>query len=158
MRRTMAAIGLVLMFFGLAAAGQVLAYPPQQLGLTGDRSVYEPGSTGTFTMTGCAPGELVTFQMYRNPPVGNPVTITADTNGTAIAANFPIPNEPGDYYMVATGNQGCTDRYDFEVSALSATGSDTRTPLLAGAALVAMGLALFGVTKARRRQRSASVA
>lgn len=158
MRRAMAAISLVLVLFGLAAEGQVHAYPPQQLGLTGDRTVYEPGSTGTFTMRGCSPGELVTFQMYRNPPVGNPVTITADTNGTAIAANFPIPNEPGDYYIVATGNKGCTDRYDFKVAALSATGSDTRTPLLAGAALVVTGLALFGVTRSRRRQRSTSAA
>ena len=154
MRRVMAAISLVLVLFGLAAAGHAHAYPPEEFGLTGDRTIYAPGSTGTFTMTGCAPGELVTFQMYRNPPVGDPVTIAADSNGTAVATNFPIPDEPGDYYMIATGDQGCTDRYDFKVAALSATGSDSMAALLAGAALVATGLALFLVTRSRRRPRS----
>jgi hypothetical protein len=153
MRRAMAAISLVLVVFGLAGAGQAHAYPPGQFGLTGDRTVYEPGSTGTFTMRGCAPGEQVTFQIFRNPPVGDPVTVTADANGTAVVPQFPIPNQPGDYYMVATGNLGCTDRFDFRVATLSATGSDSRTPLLAGTALVATGLALFGVTRARRRPR-----
>ena len=155
MRRAMVAIGVVLVLFGVGAAGQVHAYPPEQSGLTGDRTVYAPGSTGTFTMTGCAPGELVTFQMFRNPPVGSPVTVTADSNGTAVASSFPIPDEPGDYYIVATGNQGCTDRYDFRVVALPATGSNSMAPLAAGALLVITGLALFAVTRLRHRSRSA---
>ena len=156
MRRAMVVISIVLVLFGLVPAAQVNAYPPLQFGLTGDRTVYAPGSTGTFTMTGCAPGERVTFQVFRNPPVGDPVTVTADADGTAVATPFPIPNEPGDYYMVATGDQGCTDRYDFTVAALSATGSDSMAPLLAGGLLVITGLALFAVTKLRRRHRTGS--
>jgi hypothetical protein len=154
MQRVLAAIGVALVLFGLVSAGSAHAYPPAQFGLAGDRTVYDPGSTGTFTMRGCAQGERVTFQVYRNPPVGDPVTVTADANGTAVATGFPIPDEPGDYHMVASGDRGCTDRFDFRVAALSATGSDSRTTLLAGAALVATGLALFGVARARRQPRS----
>lgn len=155
MKRAMAVIGVLLALLGAAPATVAHAYPPAQSGLTGDRSVYAPGSTGTFTMSGCAPGENVTFQMYRNSPVGDPVTVTADADGTAVATDFPIPDEPGDYYIVATGDQGCTDRYDFRVAALTATGSDSRTALVAGAVLTATGLALFVVTRIRRRPRAA---
>lgn len=151
MRRALAAIGLVLMALATLPAGTGHAYPPEQSGLTGDRSVYSPGSSGTFTMRGCAPGEQVTFQIFRNPPVGDPVTVTADADGTAVAAGMPIPDQPGSYYVVATGDQGCTDRYDFMVASLPATGSDSRTGLLAGAVLAATGLALFVVARVRKR-------
>jgi hypothetical protein len=155
MKRAMAMIGVLLALLAATPATLAHAYPPAQSGLTGDRSVYSPGSTGTFTMRGCAPGENVTFQMYRNPPVGDPVTVIADAVGTAVATNVPIPGDPGDYYVVATGDQGCTDRYDFRVAALTATGSDSRAALLAGAILVATGIALFMVTRIRRRPRAA---
>lgn len=99
-------------------------------------------------MTGCSSCEAVTFQIYRNPPVGDPATITADLDGTAAATTFPIPDAPGDYNMVCTGGQGCAGRYDFKVAVLSATGSNSLTLIT--------GLGLLAITSLRRRPQSAS--
>lgn len=181
MRRVLWIVAIVMTLRGLGTSvPSVSAYPPttpptsgppttvppvttappvQSPGLSGDRQAYAPGATGTFTMTGCAAGESVSFQLYSGSgaPIGSPITAVAGADGSA-SVQIVLPTTPGRFYVVGTCvSSGVSARFDFTVSALPSTGADSTGALQIGVLLIGTGLLLFVVTEVRRRQRQPQV-
>ena len=113
------------------------------------------GGTVTVVMSGCTPGETVDFELESAT-----ASATCAGDGTA-TASMPAPGAAGTYTGTATGvTSGVNASFTVVVAqaatppgGLPATGSggiSTTTGIAIG--LLAVGLALFGVTLIRRRR------
>jgi uncharacterized membrane protein YtjA (UPF0391 family) len=162
--------------FGVVAEAQTGPY-----GGTGTATVSSPvvvpGGTVTITVTGCTPGEIVTFRLGPASATA-PCTVSislgsvvigalvAQTPGTGTAtATLPVPTTPGNYTGTATAPSGFSASFAVAVqvtsppaTGLPATGSggiDTTTGIALG--LFVVGLGLFAASQVRLRRRPVTI-
>lgn len=172
-------LALVLMAVSATLFGFGMVAEAQYGTATGTFTVTPPnpgaGTTVTFTVTGCTPGETLTFTL-NNVVLGTAVCQAPArlTTGAIVGLLLPqqagtgsatftttVPTTPGTYTYTVTGNQGFSRSTVVTVAAaatppaggLPATGSGgINQTMMAAAGLFAVGLGLFAVTLIRRRQ------
>lgn len=170
-------IALVLASLGvtavLAASASAQQYPPRQLAVSVP-GCPAPGQTTTATVTGFAPGTLITLTFDGSGPVGS---ATADASGrTEVPVTIPANAGVGQHTLTATGIESDGTRISVstkvDVAAdgrcpsapavgaptggLPRTGGDSTLSLFrAGLALAALGGVLLALA-AKRRKRAAS--
>ncbi|GAB6939057.1 hypothetical protein JCM11754A_25840 [Isoptericola variabilis] len=98
--------------------------------ITVDPGTVPAGGTTTVTGGGFTPGADVTVQLTDDTgnPVGDPVTTTAEDDGT-ISVDLPVPADttPGDLTVVATDSTGATAEAPLEVTAAPTIAVDPGT-------------------------------
>ena len=168
-----AAAAVVLGSAGVADAG---VYPPNGKTVTVQDSTVPPGGPVSVT-TNCTVGETVTFVLEGSsdtetctPSTDGGNNFTAAVAGTA-TGTVNAPTTPGTYIGTVTGSisgalgtftvvvEGATATTAAPTStgSLPATGSDgTSTMTLIAGGLLIVGLGMFGVATARRRQDTAA--
>ena len=159
------------MVLGAGLVAEAQQYPPD-LAITVDDSTPAPGGTVLATLTGCTDGETVDFVLESSTAQG---TCTAGGGSaasgfrrsaatTSASGSLTAPTAPGTYDVTGTGQTSqLTATTQITVGSgetsdpLPSTGSDsTSTTLLIAAGVFAMGLALFAVSRFRRRQPTAA--
>ncbi len=155
-------IGLVCMLGALLTTGGHVAtaapyppYPPAAPTLTVDSSTPAPHGAVAATVSGCIPGEAVTFSLP-----GATATIACSAQATA-KATLAVPGQAGAITLTAVLAQSATTLTAALVvgattATIPATGSDTqRTTGVVALGFVAAGALAVGFTRRRQHARSA---
>jgi hypothetical protein len=108
------------------------------------------GGEVVFRVRNCLPNEALTV-FFDGSPVGG---LTADPSGSAVGSlTVPVGTKPGPHTITVRGSQ-CEASITINVLgdlAFTGTANDTRTTVLVGVSVVAIGLVM--VVGSRRRRR-----
>ena len=148
-----AVVVAALMAIGLSSIAA--AYPPDDVVLDVSERVLPPSTSFVATVSGCTPGEMVTFSLVGN----DSITVVCDGTGTATAI-LVSPPTPGRYDVTAILENGTILTVSITVTGdIPRTGTDaTSSTLLAGGGLVLFGTAFLVVARLRRRDQPTAVA
>jgi hypothetical protein len=110
------------------------------------------GGTLTVTGTGFVPGSVLEIFFESTPVLV--ATTTADANGRfTVTFALPAGTEPGTH-TVRVGGTSCPIEIGGGGAGLAFTGSDTRTIVLGGLAVIGIGLVLYVAGRRRASARS----
>jgi hypothetical protein len=137
------------------AGGIVQVYPPAPIGLQLSTGVATPGTTIQVTGEGCPAGSTV--RIYLGSTSALLTTTVASGQGTiSVTITIPLSAVPGQTTVVAKCSSVTLSAVLDIVSSttyqrpLPGTGFDTRTPLLAGLALIVFGSVTVLSARVRR--------
>ncbi len=164
---------LIAMFLSFGPGATAVAYPPSDAVLSVSERTLPPSTPFEATVSGCTPGESVTFNLVDN----DPVTVTCGADGIA-TTTLISPTTPGRYDVTAVLANGTVLTVTITVisavtttvpptattvvtgpGTIPSTGTDaTSTTLLFGGGLVIFGAAFLLVARLRRRDDSTALA
>ncbi len=148
---------LVALVAALSFGSTAAAYPPDIPVLDVSEDDLPPSTPFDATVTGCTPGETVTFYLVGN----DPITVICDGTGVA-TVTFISPPTPGRYDVTAILEDGTILTISITVTDpgdIPKTGTDaTSSTLLIGGGLVLFGAAFLVVARLRRREQTTAAA